>query len=54
MRRVCSSIAGVVMAFTLAGCGESPPESGTVPFKATESPAIKGLEKQMAEQAEGW
>ena len=35
----------------LAGCGESAPESGVVPYKGTQSPAIEGLGKQMAEQA---
>jgi hypothetical protein len=43
MRRFCSGIAGVVVAFTLAGCGESEPE-GPVQFKAT-NPA--GLDKQL-------
>jgi len=43
MRRFCSGIAGVVLAFTLAGCGESEPE-GPVQFKAT-NPA--GLDKQL-------
>jgi hypothetical protein len=40
------------MVLALAGCGESAPEGGTVPFKATTpSPAIEGFTKQMAEQA---
>ncbi len=52
MCRVCSLIGGLVMVATLAGCSESPPESGTVPYKATPpSPAIEGFTKQMAEQA---
>lgn len=38
------------MAATLAGCSESPPESGSVPFKGTSSPAIDGFSKQFAEQ----
>ena len=53
MRRACSLIAGFVMAFTLAGCSESPPESGPVPFKPTQSPAIEGLGNQMKETAKG-
>jgi hypothetical protein len=38
-----------MLAVTFSGCSESPPESGTVPFKATQSPAIEGFGKQMAE-----
>jgi hypothetical protein len=51
MCRASSLIGGLVMALTLAGCSESPPESGTVPFKPTQSPAIEGFSKQMADQA---
>ena len=54
MRRICNLIAGVVMAFTLAGCGESPPETGTtVPFKGTQSPAIDALRENMSKNAAG-
>jgi hypothetical protein len=53
MRRVCSMIAGAVTAFTLAGCGESPPESGSVPFKGSQSPAIDALRESMAKNAAG-
>jgi hypothetical protein len=53
MCRACSLIAGFVMAFTLAGCSESAPESGTVPYKPTQSPAIDGFSKQMADTAKG-
>jgi hypothetical protein len=52
MCRVCSLIGGLVVAVTLAGCGESAPEGGTVPFKASApNPTIDGLTKQMSEQA---
>lgn len=52
MCRACSLIGGLVVALTLAGCSESAPEGGTVPFKAsTPSPAIEGFTKQMSEQA---
>jgi hypothetical protein len=51
MCRVCSLIGGLVMIATLAGCSESAPESGTVPYKPTTSPVIEGLNKQIAEQA---
>jgi hypothetical protein len=52
MCRACSLIGGLVVALTLAGCSESPPEGGTVPFKASApNPAIEGLTKQMSEQA---
>jgi hypothetical protein len=51
MCRACSLIGGLVVVLTLAGCSEGPPESGTVPYKGTQSPAIEGLGKQMAEQA---
>jgi hypothetical protein len=53
MRRVCSMIAGAVTAFTLAGCGESPPESGPIPFKGTQSPAIEAFRDSMAKNAAG-
>ena len=53
MRRVCSLIAGVVTAFTLAGCGETPPETGTVQFKGTQSPAIDALRENMSKNAVG-
>ena len=53
MRRVCSLIAGVVTALTLAGCSESPPETGTVQFKGTQSPAIDALRDSMAKNAAG-
>jgi hypothetical protein len=51
MRQVRCVVGGVVMAFTLAGCGESPPESGPVEFKATNSPEIDAFAKRMAENA---
>jgi outer membrane PBP1 activator LpoA protein len=49
MRRICWVIAGVVLAFTLAGCGESAPEAGPVDYKGTNSAAIDSLRKQMSE-----
>jgi hypothetical protein len=53
MRRVCTLIAGVVTAFTLAGCSETPPETGTVPFKGTQNPAIETLRENMSKNAAG-
>ena len=53
MRRVCSLIAGVVTAMTLAGCSETPPETGTVQFKGTQSPAIEALRDSMAKNVAG-
>ena len=53
MRRVSSLIAGAVTAFTLVGCGETPPESGSVPFKGTQSPAIEALRENMSKNALG-
>jgi len=50
MYRACRLLGGLVLAATLAGCSESPPESGSVPFKGSSSPAIDGLSKQYAEQ----
>jgi hypothetical protein len=49
MRRLFRVIGGFVMACSLAGCGESAPEGGQVDFKATSSPAIDALRKQMSE-----
>jgi hypothetical protein len=53
MRRVCNLIAGVVTAVTLAGCSETAPETGTVQFKGTSSPAIDALRDSMAKNAAG-
>ena len=53
MRRVCNLIAGVVTAVTLAGCSETPPETGTVQFKGTQSPAIDALRDSMSKNAAG-
>jgi len=53
MRRVCSLIAGVVTSVTLAGCGDSPPETGTIQFKGTQSPAIDALRDSMSKNAVG-
>ena len=53
MRRVCSLIAGVVTALTLAGCSETAPETGTVQFKGSQSPAIDALRDSMAKNAAG-
>ncbi len=53
MRQVCCMVWGAMMAFVFAGCGDSPPESGAVPFKATNSPEIEALTKRMTENAKG-
>jgi hypothetical protein len=53
MRRVCSLIAGVVTALTLAGCSETAPETGTVQFKGSQSPGIDALRDSMAKNAAG-
>lgn len=48
MRLTIGMIAGVVLTMTLSGCGDSQPESGPVPFKATTSPAIDALRENMS------
>jgi hypothetical protein len=53
MRQIRWVIGGVVLAFTLAGCGESPPESGPVEYRATNSPEIEAFAKRMSENAKG-
>jgi hypothetical protein len=53
MSQVRWVVGGVVLAFTLAGCGESPPEAGPIPFKASNSPEIEALTKRMSENAKG-
>lgn len=53
MRQVRWVVGGVVLASTLAGCSDSPPESGPVPFKATNSPEIEAFTKRMADNAKG-
>lgn len=52
MHRFCSGIAGVVLAFTLAGCGDSTPD-GPGEFKATNSEAIMKLRENMSANAKG-
>jgi type IV pilus biogenesis protein CpaD/CtpE len=51
MYRTSCLIAGVALAASLAGCSESPPETGTVPFTATTNPAIDALRENMAKTA---
>jgi hypothetical protein len=54
MRQVRCVVGVVVMACTLAGCGDSPPESGPVQYKATQnSPEIEAFAKRLSEQAKG-
>jgi hypothetical protein len=54
MRQVRCVVGGVVMAFAFAGCGDSPPESGPVQYKATpNSPEIEAFAKRMSDQAKG-
>jgi hypothetical protein len=40
MRRSCLGIAGVVLALTFTGCGESEPEGGPIQYKGTNSAEI--------------
>ena len=47
MRSFCMGIAGVILAFTLTGCGETVDE-GPVGFKGTTSPAIDALRDNMS------
>ena len=53
MRQTFCVVAGVVLTITLAGCGDTPPEAGPVPFKATNSPAIDALKENMSKNAKG-
>ena len=48
MRRFSLEIAGVVLAFTLAGCGESKPEP-TVEYKGTNPAGIDKLLDNMSQ-----
>jgi hypothetical protein len=50
MRRSCLGIAGALLAFSLAGCGESS-EEGPITYKGTDSPAIQQLRDDMAKNA---
>jgi hypothetical protein len=52
MRRFCMGIAGVILAFTLTGCGDTVDE-GPKGFKATTDPSIEALRDQMSKQAKG-
>jgi hypothetical protein len=51
MRQTFCVVAGVVFLITLTGCGETTPEAGPVPFKATTSPAIDALRENMSKNA---
>ncbi len=53
MRQAFCAVAGVALTITLAGCSESTPETGTVPFKAPTSPAIDALRENMSKNAKG-
>jgi outer membrane PBP1 activator LpoA protein len=53
MRQVMKVVGQLTIALTLAGCSESPPETGTVEFKATTSPEIEAFTKRMSENAKG-
>ena len=53
MRQVCCVVGGVVLALTLAGCGESAPESGPMEYKASTSPEIEAFAKRLSENAKG-
>jgi hypothetical protein len=52
MRRFCSGIAGVVLAFTLAGCGETTTE-GPLESKPMDTDAINKLRENMSANAKG-
>jgi hypothetical protein len=47
------TIAGFALALSVAGCSDSSPESGSVPFKAETSDAILKLRENMSAQAKG-
>jgi len=53
MRQVRWVAGGVVLAFTLAGCGESAPESGPMEYKPSNSPEIEAFAKRLSENAKG-
>jgi hypothetical protein len=53
MRLTFCLVAGAVLTMTLTGCGDSPPETGPVPFKATTSPAIDSLKENMSNNLKG-
>ena len=53
MRQTFCIVAGAALSMTIAGCGDSQPESGPVPYKATSSPAIDVLRENMSKNAKG-
>jgi hypothetical protein len=53
MSEIRSVVGGIVLAFTIAGCGDSPPEAGPVEYKASNSPEIEAFTKRMSENAKG-
>lgn len=53
MRQTFSVVAGVLLTITLPACSDTPPETGTVPFKASTSPAIDMLRENMSKNAKG-
>jgi hypothetical protein len=49
MRRLCSGIAGIILAVTFAGCGETTVDEGPKPFKPTDMQPLEPMLKQMQE-----
>jgi len=49
MRRLSFQIAGVVLAFTLTGCGETQQEAGPVQFKAPNPAGVDKLSDIMSQ-----
>jgi cell division septation protein DedD len=51
MRRFCQGIAGVVLVAAVAGCSDTGPQDGKVPFKGTSTEGLTSLKNQMSKNA---
>ena len=51
MRRYCLGIAGIVVAATLAGCGDTGVQEGAVPFKGTSTEPFNAMKNEMQKNA---
>jgi hypothetical protein len=49
MSRFCLGIAGVVLAFSLIGCGDTEVDKGPMGFKPTDTTPFKEMTRQMQE-----
>ncbi len=52
MRRFCYGIAGIVLVAAVAGCSDTGPQDGKVPFKGTPTDSLNSLTDQMKKKTQ--